>query len=601
MLPTHHGYLAVLTRTPVLALSLVLAGCSSLAPSPNESDTVMHNEQHSVHYSVPTLPKEPEPTRYKPIPAETLFSLMAAEMAGQRQQYDVALENYLWQAKLTRDPDIAERAARIAQFVGSQRHAVEALTVWLEEDPENPAAHQTAAQLLMEVGDFQRALYHLERVQQLTGLSQYDYLASNAGPLSTEQKQDLLLALEQLKAQQPQNASLLFAIGLMHQHLEQYNAALDNTNRALKIQPTLLSASLQKARILALLNRQNEALKWLADLRKQHPNHKGIQILRARILLEQQRLTEARDAFYDLHKNFPEDTAILLSLALLNEEIGNYEEARSSFYQLLANGAHTNEAHFYLGRMDDTENNPLAAINHFSQVGASREYLPAQLRAGVLMHEVHGLEAAREYLTEQREQQPRYKLELIRIETELLLDSEQYDDAYALLTQALKEVPESIDLLYVRAMVSERQNNLPRLENDLRAVLALNPQHIEALNALGYALADRTDRWQEALDLIQQAYKLAPDNAAIIDSLGWVYFRLGDIDAAQPLLERAFELMKDHEVAAHLGELLWITGAKQRALSVWQQGFEHSPDSSIIQRTLERLNVPEDDQRALKP
>lgn len=585
---------------PIAAL-LLLSGCSSLQPATPVTDEVMHDENQSLYYSAPVIPEPTAEPEYKPIPAATLYSLLVAEMAGQRQRYDISLYHYMEQARSTRDPAVAERAARIAQFVGSTPHAIEALAIWLQEDPHNPAAHQAAAQLLMEQGQYEQALQHLEQLQQLAGISQYDYLAANASHLAPEQQQAVLAHLQELQQEQPDNASLWYAVAIMHQHLGQYADALDAINRTLKINPALLSASLQKARILVLLQRHDQALSWLQSVRKEYPQHKGIQVLQARILLEQRKMPEALQAFRDLHDSFPEDSAILLSLALLEEESGEREQAREHFYQLLASQSHLNEAHFYLGRIADDEGRYDDAIHHFGQVDNGREFLPAQLKAATLTAEVHGLAAAREFLLEQRNRFPRYRVELVRIEIELLSASEQYPEAMVLLNDILEQMPEHIDLLYTRAMLAERMNNLVLLEKDLRTIIDIQPEHAEALNALGYALADRTERWADALPLIQRAIAITPDNPAVIDSLGWVYFRMGDLDQALPLLERAFGLMQDHEIAAHLGEVLWLTGESQRAMEVWHQGFAQTPDSDIIRRTLERLKVDPELFEAARP
>lgn len=576
---------------PAGLLLLLLNGCSTLA---KPAATPPADQPLSGTIAVnptPDTPPAATPPAIKPIPAATLYSLLVAEMAGQRQRFDIALYHYMEQARSTRDPAIAERAARIAQFVGSPPHASEAVDIWLQAEPHNPAPHQAAAQLLMEQGQHQQALQHLQELQRLTGISQYDYLAASAGHLPPAQQQELLGHLQQLRQQQPENASLWYACAIMQQHLQQYDAALSSTEKALQLDPQHLSAGIQKARILVLLKRPDNALQWLQKLRRQHPQNKGIQVLQARILLEQRRMEEALNAFRELHQNFPEDSAILLSLALLYEEAGQYEQASACFYQLLASQAHTNEAHFYLGRIADKEGRPDQAINHLSQVDSGREFLPAQLRAAQLMAQEHGLAAARDFLQDQQAQYPDQYIELLRIEVELLSSAGDYVSALELLSNALQQQPDHTDLRYTRAMLAERTDNLPLMETDLRHIIERQPQHAEALNALGYALADRTDRWAEALPLIERALAISPDNPAVIDSLGWVYFRMGNIERALPLLEQAFSLMPDHEIAAHLGEVLWLTGERERALEIWQQGYENTPDSPIINRTLERLQV----------
>lgn len=590
-----HAFIAL-----VLFSSLAISGCSTYGTSKADVNTVVYDEEQSLYYNVNEISDEPSSIKYRPIKADTLYALLTAEMAGHRKRFDIALDQYLQQAQSTKDPDIAERTVRIALFMGSSHHAMEALKVWLEVEPENPILHQTAAQVLMESGDFKQALVHMQTLQRLTGVSQYDFLAANAGHLSNTYKEELLEDLQTIKLTQPRNASLLYAEGLMFQHLKQYPESYTAIEDALRIKPDLLSAALQKARVLVMLERSDDALKWLTKLRKKHPKNKGVQVLYARILLEQQQYNQAHSAFKELHKNFPEDSNILLSLALLNDELGYKEEARDSFYQLVVNEEHLSEAHFYLGRLAEEIGYTHEAISHYSQVAPSREFLAAQLKGAYLIKSEFGLNTAQEFLQDNSEHYPSYKNELFRIELELLIDDGEFEQALTLLSEAIERMPENIDLLYTRAMLGERTDDLQLLEADLRTILTIQPNHTDSLNALGYTLADRTNRFDEALELIQQAYRQRPNSPAIMDSLGWVYFRMGDFDNAFPLLEKAFSAYPDHEIAAHLGELLWITDQQDRAVEVWQAGLENNPNSSTILNTLERLKINTDDWQTSK-
>jgi len=590
------------SRTLISLISvglLSLAGCAQL-PSPATSE--QSSREESVAAPAPSRPAIPADSstiteeaapapQYRQIPAATLYSLLVAEMAGQRQRFDVSLYNYMDQARKTHDPAIAERATRIAQYVGSSSYALEALNIWLESDPHNPAAHQAAAQLLMEQGRFSEALQHLATLQELAGVSQFDYLAANAGHLPEQQQKQLAEELKALQKKYPDDASLWYARAIMAQQAGDLSGAVKLIDKALAISPDYLSAGLQKARILTLMKDYDGALEWLAKLLKQHPGHKGIQVLSARIWLDKQDMNRALKEFTRLHENFPDDSAILLSLALLEHEAGQYLAASGHFDQLLARQAHTNEAHYYLGQIAEEENHPEDAIDHYSQVTAGREFLPAQLRAAYLINDMQGIDEARQYLDNQRASTPDQSAELVRIEVELLSQAGLKDDAIELVTTALSVAPDNIDLLYTRAMLAEQVDNLAMLEQDLRTIIRLKPDHAEALNALGYTLADRTDRWSEAMPLIQRAMELSPDNPAVIDSMGWIYFRMGDFAKARPLLEKAFAMMQDHEIAAHYGELLWLSGEQGKALGIWARGLEQTPDSEIIMRTLQRLRI----------
>lgn len=585
----------LLTHIGILSLfAFSLPSCSFLPATPKVATETRSDDQHSLHYSTTDLTALAPRTANadaRPIPVETLYALLVAEMAGQRQHYDIALANYLKQAQQTQSPEIAERATRIALFVGAKRIAQQALNIWLQTDPDNPSAQQVAAQIYIEAGDYSRALGHIVKLQELTGISEYDFLVANAGLLPNEAKQELLAELQQLRQQQPRNGSLWLATGLLLQQLGQYQAALADIEKALKYSAQPLSAGLQKARLLTLLNKTNDALAWLNKLEQSYPSHKGILVLKARILLEQKRLEDARLAFTELQHSFPEDAAILLTLALINDETGHTELARENLYQLLAAQEFTNEAHYYLGRMADRDGLNDLAIEQYSQVSAGKEFLNAQLRATFLTAEEYDLGTARDYINEQKNRYPEFRSEFTRIEVELLIQASQFTTAIAVLNIALAANPDDLELRYSRAMLGERLNNLKLLEQDLKHILSLEKDNVNALNALGYTLADRTERFSEASELLHRAHELSPKNPAIIDSLGWLYFRQGDIAKAKPLLEQAFKLYPDHEIAAHLGELLWLENDHTNAIKVWQRGYKQTPDSRIIDGTLKRLQI----------
>jgi tetratricopeptide (TPR) repeat protein len=569
-----------------LAAPLWLAGCATLTAD----STPPSEEPSAATTAIEEVVEQPD-VHYRPIPTDTLYALLVAEFAGQRQRFDVSLRNYMLQARQTGDPDIAERASRIASYVGADNLAAEANGIWLSGAPEDPSAHHAAAQTAIQQGRYHAALNHLQDLQRLSGISQFDYLAANSGQLSPDQQQQLLQRLRELQQQYPNNANLAYAIAIMHQHLKQYDEALAGIERALDMQPDYLSAGMQKARLLAQMQRTEEAVDWLEDLQPQHPDNKSMSVLYARLLLELRRMEDAREAFRDLHQRYPDDHALTLSLALLEQELNAHTHARNLLQSLINTRRYANEAHFYLGKLAYAEQQPDEALAHFRQVNDGREFLPAQLRAAEIILQRDGLEAARTYLDGRRAEWPEKTVDLVRIEAELLAQNNDIQSAIDLIGQALQLQPDHIDLRYTRAMLAGQLDNLELLESDLRHVIAQKPDHAEALNALGYTLADRTERWEEAYPLIKKALALSPNNPAIIDSLGWVYFRMGEIDKARTLLEQAFELMPDHEIAAHLGELLWLSGETHEAREVWRQGLEQTPDSHFIEETLQRLDI----------
>lgn len=563
-----------------LGLTAVTAACASLnSKSPEEPATA---------------PPE-KIVEYKAIPANTMYSLLVAEMAGQRQRYDVALFHYLDQARKTRDPNVAERALRIAQYIGAAGFAAEASEIWLEVEPDDPGAVQAAAQVALGRKEFDQSLDLYARFYEMTGVAQFDFYA--AALLSNDEviRSERLDALDALTPTYPESGNLVYGQALLLQSLGQDDAAIQRIDQALKLEPGLLPAAVQKARILARNQRVDEAIDWLDKLLDDHPDNKQIAVLRARMLLQSGDVREARNAFAAINRQYPNDDQIILSLALLEEELENYSEAKPLLRELLNSSDKQSEASYYLGRIAASENDPDLAISYYRQIGDSREFLPAQLAAAQLLNQEQGPDAATSYLQERSAEFPQYAGQLRRLETDILIKAGRQQEAFESVSIALEAEPEDTNLRYTRAMLAERLGNMALLESDLRQIIEQNPDHAEALNALGYSLANKTDRFDEAEPLIERAIALQPDNPAIIDSLGWLYFREGKLNEAGPLLLDAWNRMNDHEIAAHLGEWYWATGDKESAYDIWAKGLELEPESEVINQTLQRLGVDPSD------
>jgi tetratricopeptide (TPR) repeat protein len=571
--------------TLLIANSLI-AGCS-LLPMSNHSTAA---DTQSAHVELGDS-KISTTQNAKPFSAPTLYALLVAEVAGQRQQFNVSLANYMDQARKTQDPGIAERATRIAQYLGNNQYILEAAHLWVLIAPAEAQAHQILALALMKAGNFPSALQHMESVLELAGASQFDYLALNAQSLNRSEKLDLLHQIELLTNKHSDYAPLWMAQGTLLVQLEDYPTALVALEQALALRENYTSAALSKARVLHKLNRPEESLVWLDDLHDSLPKHKGIGVLRARILIDLKRFSEARAAFQYLAQVFPYDYSIQLSLGLLHMELDEDDQAIAVLSPLTLDNNMANEAYFYLARIAEKQKDSIRAIRNYRAVQEGRQFLPAQLKAAQLLIQQEDIYAARDYLTHRRSEFPDFNIELVQLEVELLINNEQIEEAYQLVDTALIESPDNTKLLYSRGLLAEKLGNIGQLETDLRHIIRLSPNNAEAINALGYTLANKTNRLDEALSLIKQAMELAPGNPAIIDSLGWAYYRQGNLDQAVELLQQAFNTFPDHEVAAHLGEVLWKLKRNNEAKSVWQKGLKHKPESSIIKETLQRFNL----------
>ena len=572
-----------MNRSSALLLSLVLlSGCQALAPtSPDDS---------SPAEEATSTPEKP--TVYGSFSEETLYSLLSAELAGQRNRLDIALDNYVTQAINTQDPGIAERALRIAEYLGADQAALDTSLIWAKNAPDDLEAQRAAAIQLARNGRYDDAMVYMEKVLQAKGDTHFDFLALSASETDADTRAGLQKSFDRLLVKHPDNGQLIFGKALLMQQDGDTEGALKllekNPPQDGEVAPVLL-----RARLLQSLNRGDEALPLLKKSIRQYPDDKRLGLTYARTLIEQNRMDEAKAQFTSLAEQYPEDDELRFSLALIALEGKKWDEAQGYLEELIERDSHVDSAHLNLGRIAEERNDPQGALAEYALVGPGNDYLPAQMRqADILVSHGRGAEASKK-LAAARDAQPDYGIQLFLIEAETLAANNQTDRAWNVLQQALKQYPDDLNLLYSRAMLAEKRNDLEQMERDLRAIIKREPDNAMALNALGYTLSDRTTRYAEAKVLIQQAYDLNPDDPAVLDSLGWVNFRLGNLDEAERLLRQALERFPDQEVAAHLGEVLWANGKQREAKQIWGKFLKENPESPILRKTVLRLTGSE--------
>ena len=572
-----------MNRSSALLLSLVLlSGCQALAPtSPDDS---------SPAEEATSTPEKP--TVYGSFSEETLYSLLSAELAGQRNRLDIALDNYVTQAINTQDPGIAERALRIAEYLGADQAALDTSLIWAKNAPDDLEAQRAAAIQLARNGRYDDAMVYMEKVLQAKGDTHFDFLALSASETDADTRAGLQKSFDRLLVKHPDNGQLIFGKALLMQQDGDAEGALKllekNPPQNGEVAPVLL-----RARLLQSLNRGDEALPLLKKSIRQYPDDKRLGLTYARTLIEQNRMDEAKAQFTSLAEQYPEDDELRFSLALIALEGKKWDEAQGYLEELIERDSHVDSAHLNLGRIAEERNDPQGALAEYALVGPGNDYLPAQMRqADILVSHGRGAEASKK-LAAARDAQPDYGIQLFLIEAETLAANNQTDRAWNVLQQALKQYPDDLNLLYSRAMLAEKRNDLEQMERDLRAIIKREPDNAMALNALGYTLSDRTTRYAEAKVLIQQAYDLNPDDPAVLDSLGWVNFRLGNLDEAERLLRQALERFPDQEVAAHLGEVLWANSKQREAKQIWGKFLKENPESPILRKTVLRLTGSE--------
>ncbi|MFY1020812.1 tetratricopeptide repeat protein [Ectopseudomonas khazarica] len=573
-----------MTRPLALVTAIaLLSGCQTFAPSEPDGTPPVQEADQSTQL---------KPEEYGSFSQETLFALLTAELAGQRNRFDIALGNYVQQANATGDPAVAERAFRIAEYLGAEQAALDSALIWAQNAPQNIDAQRAAAVQLARAGRYDESMTYMEQVLQRQGDTHFDFLALSAAETDPDTRAGLLQGFDRLLSKNPDNSQLLFGKAILLQQDGRAEEALElleeRPGSAKEVSPLLL-----RARLLQSLGRGEEALPLLQKGIRENPDDKRLRLTYARLLVEQDRLDDAKGEFSKLVQENPNDDDLRFSLALVCLEAEAWEEAIVYLEELVERRSHVDAAHYNLGRAYEELEDSDSALQEYGMVGPSNDYLPAQQRQAELLFNQQRNDDASRRLAEAREAQPDYAIQLYLIEAEGLSNHDQVNSAWQVINQGLEQFPDDLNLLYTRAMLAEKRDDLAQLEHDLRYILEREPDHAMALNALGYTLADRTTRYQEAHDLIEKAHQLNPDDPAILDSLGWVNYRLGNLEEAERFLRLALKKFPDHEVAAHLGEVLWARGKQREARSVWREALAETPDSPILRDTLSRLTGSE--------
>lgn len=573
---------------------LSLAGCAAFDSSPGSESTPVSGQDGTQGSESPQeQSKAPEPSgtsmEYADFRPEVLYLLLSGEIAAQRGRYDVVLANYLEAARQSRDIGVIERSLRIAQSLNAANAQRQLADLWLEIDPGNLQAHRVLAIQAVRQNQLETALGHMETIMDLGGDADFDSLAAMAGNLPVEEQQKLLALYLELEQRHPDDLELQYSIALLLKVTGDPQQGLAQIQPLLDENPNFQPALVLKGDLLYQTGQKSEALDYLQRNTRRFPDNRRMGTLYGRMLIGEGELRSAQDEFRRLITRFPDAPGLRLSHALVALENGETGVARNELTRLIEQGHHTNEAHYYLGRIADQNQRPEQAIGYYQNVESGNYYFPAIARASQLRAEQGDLEGALARIQTLREANPELAENFWQLELNLLMDNGKESEALAAANAALQEFPENIQIRYARAMQLDSVGRPDDAETDLRTILEAEPENSIALNALGYIMTVHSDRYSEAQTLIEKALAQDPENPAILDSMGWVLFKQGNSDQALDYLTRAWEVFPDPEVAAHLGEVLWHTGNQGQARIIWEQGLEQNPEHPILRETIDRL------------
>lgn len=568
------------------SMGFTLAACQTLpAPSETADQAAIVNET-----AAPAPVTPPAPIVYGNFTKDQLNRTILNELAGQRGHLPDAAEDYYALAKETGDLAIIRRAAQFASASDDSERVIELARMWMEKDPSAQEPHLLISFQLLEEGRLEEAMGHIGNVLALGGNVDFTSITSRTQYLPPGARARLIESFRDLRKKFPEERSVHYSL---IQLLEQSDLAQEAMTELMIYRDMNGNSSrimLLQAQLLLKLERLDDAVAVLAAGIEAYPENRLLRFNYGRILVQIRKLEEAREQFALLAVMAPDDYETLYSLALLDLELDSADTAKQLLLRLLQANYRLNDAHYYLGYIGQNQGNSVEALEHFKQVGAdSVNFLNAHRQVIRLLVEQGKLEEAHEWAVTISGGRPELELMFTTVETDALMNTGHFELAEALLDTAIEKNPDNVDLLFARSFLSDRMGNAAKSEQTLRRIIELQPNDSRAFNQLGYALADGPDRHDEALALLERAIAISPDDPAIIDSLAWAQYKLGRFEEALANLQRAYAAFPDPEVAAHLGEVLWVMGRQLDANRVWESSLSKNPNAEVIIKTIERL------------
>lgn len=521
--------------------------------------------------------------------SESVFDFLMAEMAAQRGDTEAALAIYHRMARELRDPQIARRAVELAIRVRSFAPALQSAALLLELDPESALAREIIAAVVAAEGDLAKAR---DTVAGLIDKS------SNQGALLMQLSHlfskfpDKAKVLETIQAIAERHSAMPeshYAVGFAALVANRLELASEEAGKALEAKPGWDQAAILKAQILRKASPE-EIVPFYQAFVAEHPTSFEVRMQLGRELAVDRKLAEARDQFRLAEKISPRDAQAPYAVGLLSLQLDDFAEAQAAFTRSLKLG-YREAAAIYLGLGQAAEGLKRVdeAIEWYQKV-ESGDWVRAQLKIATLVARQQGLAAGREYLQRIEPRSSEDRVQIIQVEAQLLRDAKAWRETYEMLSKAVDAYPDSYEILYDRAMAAERVDKVDVLEADLRRVIKMKPDYAHAYNALGYTLADRTNRLEEARELIEKAHRLSPEDPFILDSLGWVSYRLGNSQEALRHLHLAYSMRPDPEIAAHLGEVLWKSGQRDEAQKIWRAALSENPNHETLLAVIQKYH-----------
>lgn len=540
----------------------------------------------------PLLPASemlPLPPSKQELTSQVLYQFLLGEIAGQRGELKLSAEAYTDLAARTRDPGIAKRATEVSLYARLTPLALKNARLWRELEPDSPKALQTLSSLLIGGGRISEAKPYL---QSWLKVGKTGEVFMQLHGLFARQKDkpavfDLVADLSKDYADVPEAH---FALAQAAWHAGNGTKSLTEIDATLRLKPDWTAVILFKAQVLQQLQGEEAALGFFKDYLAGAPGAREVRLAYAKQLARSARFGESRAQFEWLAKEMPDNPENYLAIGLIAMQTNDFESAEVNLAKALELG-HPDEGtvRFHLGQLEEARGNPEKALTWYQSIAQGHQRLDAQLRAALLLGKQGKIEQGLALVAALTTEDDAERVRVVQTEAQIMREAKNYPGVVATLSNALEKMPDAPDLLYDRAMAAEKTNQLDLMEADLRRLIKLKPGFAHAYNALGYTLADRTSRIKEAIELLDKALTLEPDDPFIQDSMGWALFKDKRYVEALDYLRRAHAARPDPEIAAHLGEVLWVSEQKDEARLIWQGSLKSHPDNESLRETISRF------------
>ena len=519
-----------------------------------------------------------------------LYEFLLGEIALQRGEAALAAQTYVDLARRTRDARVARRAVEIANQARRPQLALEAARTWHELDPGSSQALQVVAALLIADKKVEDALPFLEKLLASSGVNlENGFMQLNRLLAGNPDKAANLRVVRKLASRHRELPQAHFAVAQAATAAGDDTAALEAVRRAASLRPEWELAALLEAQIVQKRS-PAMAAKVLGDFVEKNPESRDARLNYARALVLDKRIPEARVQFEAVLAAHPGDPDVIYAVGLLAFQLKDHAVAEENMKRLLGMKYRDPDGvRYLLGQIAEDQKHWSRAIDWYEDIDDGEHVLPARMRIANAIAKQGRLDEARAFLRKVADDHPGEQAQFLVAEAQLLREAQRHQDAFQLLSEALEKDPQQPELLYDVALTAEKLERFDVLESSLRKLIEVRPDHAHAYNALGYSFAERNMRLPEARKLIERALELAPDDYFIVDSLGWVLYREGDLKGAAAQLRRAYSGRPDAEIGAHLGEVLWVMGERAEADRVWQESLKASPDNETLQKTIKRL------------